>query len=221
MRLTELPREEWHRRLLIILNPKRSKLRPWLALMGLRNHLLHRQGRLTNNNPSIQWYARQLARADISQNYWGIRSQLRAMARMGIFREERNQRPVANPLGTAHRLTKAELCEFYLEPRLIPALHRALTHIFKVESLDPLIHSIGEIPNQQTNSSWSLSRGSKATKESQHRASLKCWVAPLLGAFPNTSGFLCWLAGSLAALRPPLTLKKLSPSCSREGGNPI
>jgi hypothetical protein len=126
------------KRLKIFLDPKRSKLRPYLALFGIKNYLLLKNGSFINNNPSIKWYVEQLARAGVSENYWGIRRQLIRMAKVGIFHERKALRPVDNSFEGNHRITRIQLSEFYLNEKLYPALDKALREIFQVEDLSIL-----------------------------------------------------------------------------------
>jgi len=139
MKLGDLPKQEQIRRLTIILNPRRSKLRPYLALFGIKNYVLLRNGQLLDNNPSVSWYTQQLAIAGISQNRRGVRDTLKLMARLGIFNERHEIRPVSNPIGSIHRLTRTEVCEFYLDERIFNSLCLVLQDIFKVESLSHLL----------------------------------------------------------------------------------
>lgn len=127
------------RRLKIFLDPKRSKLRPYLALFGVKNYLLLKNGSFINNNPSIKWYCEQLAKAGVSENYWGVRRQLKKMARLDIFKEKKVWRPVNNSTQFHNRLTQIQLSEFYLNEKIYLALHRGLCGIFKVDSLSSLL----------------------------------------------------------------------------------
>ena len=127
------------RRLLIFLDPKKSKLRPFLALFGIKNYILLKNKDLINNNPSVKWYLNQLAKAGISENYWGVRRQLKKMARLGTFEEKKAWRPVNNSTQFHSRLTQIQLSEFYLNEKIYLALHRTLCTIFEVDSLSSLL----------------------------------------------------------------------------------
>jgi len=127
-------------RLLIFSDPKKSKLRPFLALFGIKNYVLLKNKNLINNNPSVKWYLNQLARAGVSDNYWGVRRQLKRMARLGIFTERKILRPVDNSTQYHKRLTKIQLSEFYLNEKVYLGLYHTLRKIFSVESLAPLFH---------------------------------------------------------------------------------
>jgi len=127
------------RRLLIFLDLKKSKLRPFLALFGIKNYILLKNKDLINNNPSVKWYLNQLTKTGISENYWGVRRQLKRMARLGIFKEKKVWRPVNNSTQFHNRLTQIQLSEFYLNEKVYLALHRALCTIFEVDSLSSLL----------------------------------------------------------------------------------
>lgn len=139
------------RRLLIFLDPQKSKLRPFLALFGIKNYILLKNKDLINNNPSIKWYLIQLTKAGISENYWGVRRQLKKMARIGIFEERKVVRPVNNSTQFCNRLTKIQLTEFYLNEKVYLALYDTLTTIFKVRYLSALFktNDLGNVFDDQ------------------------------------------------------------------------
>lgn len=118
------------RRIRAFLDPKRSRLRPWLGLAALRNHLLRKSGRLIGNNPCTPWFVDRMSTWGVSQNHWGIRRQLKRMARFGLFLERRATRLVRNDLRGQRRLTKTTVCEFYLREGVYPTLSKALKDIF-------------------------------------------------------------------------------------------
>lgn len=138
MRLDKENFETQVRRLLIFLDPQKSKLRPFLALFGIKNYILLKNKDLINNNPSVKWYLIQLTKAGISENYWGVRRQLKKMAKLGIFKEKKVLRPVNNSTQFYNRLTKIQLSEFYLNEHIYLALYDTLTRIFKVKYLSSL-----------------------------------------------------------------------------------
>ncbi|MFQ6002521.1 MAG: hypothetical protein ACE5KJ_02115 [Candidatus Zixiibacteriota bacterium] len=135
MKLDKEDYETQVRRLLIFLDPKKSKLRPFLALFAIKNYILLKNKDLINNNPSVKWYLNQLTKAGISENYWGVRRQLKRMAKIGIFTVRKVFRPVDNSTQFHHRLTRIQLSEFYLNENLYLSLYHALTTIFKVDRL--------------------------------------------------------------------------------------
>jgi hypothetical protein len=138
MKLDKEDYETQVRRLLIFLDPKRSKLRPFLALFAIKNYILLKNKVLINNNPSVKWYLNQLTRAGISENYWGVRRQLKRMAKLGIFTEKKVFRPVDNSTQFHTRLTRIQLSEFYLNESVYLALYHILTTLFKTDSLSAL-----------------------------------------------------------------------------------
>ena len=150
MRLTEQNHEHQVKRLAIVLSPDRSKIRPYLGLYGVKNHVLLRNGCLEGNSPTAGWYLAHLKQAGISQNYWNVRRNLRGMAELGIFIPERTTRLVENNLSASRRLTRVEVCEFYLERRLFPAMLEALRTVFRTDSLSSLY-----LTNKQTASDGS------------------------------------------------------------------
>jgi hypothetical protein len=157
------------RRLRVFLNPKSSKLRAYLALFGIKNHIVLKNGCLEGNNPSISWYTEQLAKANVSENYWGIRNALRRMARVGIFKEMRMTRTVSNPVGSCQRFTKLNHCEYYLDEKVFPALHQVLKEIFGVDSLSSLsfYHNFDRYQaNKQTDDITSKDGGKLTSKQS-------------------------------------------------------
>lgn len=138
MKLDKEDFETQVRRLLIFLDPQKSKLRPFLALFGIKNYILLKNKDLINNNPSVKWYLNQLTKAGVSENYWGVRRQLKKMAKLGIFKEKKVLRPVNNSTQFYNRLTKIQLSEFYLNEHIYLALYDTLTRIFKVKYLSSL-----------------------------------------------------------------------------------
>jgi len=124
--------------LLTFLSPSRSKLRPFLALLALKNYILHKNKYFIGNNPSITWFSEQLSRAGISNNYWGIRRNLRLMAEFGILKEQKVIRPALNPVKGHNRITRLEFSEFYLAEEFFYPLQEVLRHIFQTKSLSSL-----------------------------------------------------------------------------------
>jgi hypothetical protein len=147
MEITEQSHEEQVRRLSVILSPARSKIRPYLGLYGVKNHVLLRNGCLEGNSPTAGWYLNHLKQAGISQNYWNVRRNLRGMAELGIFTPEKTIRLVENNLSTHRRLTRVEVCEFYLEGKLFPAMLETLRTVFRTDSLSSVY-----LTNKQTTS---------------------------------------------------------------------
>ncbi len=139
MKLDKEDYETQARRLLIFLDPKKSKLRPFLALFGIKNYILLKNKDLINNNPSVKWYLNQLTKAGISENYWGVRRQLKRMAKLGIFTERKVFRLVDNSTHFHKRLTRIQLSEFYLNENVYLSLYHTLTTIFKTDSLSSLL----------------------------------------------------------------------------------
>ena len=155
MKLLEQGYEEQVRRLATVLSPERSKIRPYLGLYGVKNHVLLRNGSLEGNSPTAGWYLAHLKQAGISRNYWNVRRNLRWMAEQGIFIQKRTTRLVENNLSTSKRLTRVEVCEFYLDGRLFPAMLEVLRTVFRTDSLSSLY-----LTNKQTLSDGlSLSEG--------------------------------------------------------------
>lgn len=112
------------------LDPRRSKLRPYLAFLALQNDRLHKEGNLVGNNPSITWYANHLKRLNISGNYYGIRKHLWKMADAGVLQVRHVQRPVATHHAQGKRITKIPHAEFYVDEKNIPELTKTLERIF-------------------------------------------------------------------------------------------
>ena len=153
--------ERQRKRLKTFLSPRRSKLRPYLGLLAIKNHIALENGSLAGNNPSIKWYTKQLSKLGVSQNYWGTRNQLKRMAQAGIFKEKRVMRPVANPIRGRHRLTRLELAEYYLHEKVFDSLQQVLQDIFQVNSLSSLL---AHLPNKQTNRIHDLKKPQQMNK---------------------------------------------------------
>lgn len=130
------------RRLKVLLNPKRSKLRPYLCLFGVKNYVMLKNGNLVGNNPTIKWYLNHLSRSGITENYWGVRRQLKKLSDLGLFKERKVLRVVENSSNTLNA-TRIAVNEFYLNEKVYPALLTVLKEIFKVDSLSDLF-STGE-----------------------------------------------------------------------------
>ena len=156
----EIP-DRQRERLRTFLSLKRSKLRPYLGLLAIKNYIALKNGSLVGNCPSIKWYTDQLSKLGISQNYWGVRIQLKKMAQTGVLKEKSVLRPVPNPLGGHHRLTRLHLSEFYLYDNLFDSLHQTLKEIFRVDSLSRLLT---HLPNKQTNRVSNLRKSQQKNK---------------------------------------------------------
>jgi hypothetical protein len=126
MKLEQENFDQQVRRLKAIFKSK-SKLKKFLIWFGVKNYQLHQQGNLVYNNPSIKWFANQLKQIGISNNYWGIRKHLYGLAKLGVFIHKKVIRPVDNSIGNIKRITQVECCEFYLNPKLYPAIRHILT----------------------------------------------------------------------------------------------
>ncbi len=120
------------------LSPRRSRLRPYLALYALKNYLLLKNGFLVQNSPSVTWYLRQLTRSGIPVNFWNVRGQLKYLAARGILKEVKTVRSVRNSARRVGRLTRIQVSEFYLNEDCFLSTSQALKKIFKVESLAEL-----------------------------------------------------------------------------------
>ena len=154
--------ERQRKRLKTFLSPRRSKLRPYLGLLAIKNYIVLKNGSLPGNNPSIKWYTNQLSKLGVSQNYWGVRNQLKKMAQARIFKEKRVIRPVANPVGGRHRLTRLELAEYYLKEKVFDSLQHVMKDIFQITSLSDLLT---HLPNKQTNRVSNLKKPQQMNKK--------------------------------------------------------
>lgn len=130
MTLEDDPIETQVRRLKLFLNPKKSLLRPFLALFSLQNYLLLKTGWLVGNNPCIKWYTERMQSFGVSGNYWGVRRQLKKMAGIRLVREHTCARPCATSHGGRKAITKANFAEFYLNERVYAALVKVVREMF-------------------------------------------------------------------------------------------
>lgn len=121
-----------------VLSPRRSRLRPYLALFGLKNYVLLKNGFLVSNSPSVTWYLRQLARSGLPESYWKVRGQLKYLANRGVLKEVKTIKPIENSARGVGRLTRIQLSEFYLNEHCFLSTSQALKKIFRVESLSDL-----------------------------------------------------------------------------------
>ena len=138
MRIEEQSHEQQVKRLVIILSPARSRIRPYLGLYGFKNCVLLRNGCLEGNSPTTMWYLGQLRTGGITRNYWNVRRHLKGMAGMGVFCQRKTARLVENSLATSKRLTRVEVCEFHLAESIFPAMHEALRLTFRTDSIASL-----------------------------------------------------------------------------------
>ena len=125
-------------RLIDIVSPKKSRIRAYLGLYGIKNYVLLRNGYLEGNSPTISWYLRRLKQAGVSKNYWNVRRNLKTMAEEGIFTEKKTIRLLDNNLMTSRRVTSVEVCEFHLNENVFSALQEALKKVFRTESLSAI-----------------------------------------------------------------------------------
>lgn len=113
------------------LDPRRSKLRPYLAQLALKNHQLLKDGKLVGNNPSITWYLKHLKRFHITENYQGVRKQLIKMEDFGLLKKQRNIRPICTLYFNQKRLTRLPHAEFYLNEKYAAELGEVLQEIIQ------------------------------------------------------------------------------------------
>lgn len=121
------------------LNPKASKIRPYLALFALHNYQKLKDGKLVGNNPSITWYVEKLRQWRISGNYYGVRRQLWKMADAGILEVRHIERPIATYCLNRKRITSISHAEFYVVEKRIPELVRIIKSIFPEMPSKPAI----------------------------------------------------------------------------------
>jgi hypothetical protein len=122
-----LPEAEQVKKLRGFLHPKRSKLRPHLALFAIKNHLLREAGFVEGNQPAVRWYQGRLMKAGVKASQWNTRQQLNRLAKLGVVDRVK-----------ALSSKRARGWEYRLNEAIYPALEQALKQVLGVKVVEGL-----------------------------------------------------------------------------------